>query len=402
MKTVVLINSVKNGSTGHIMNDLAKKGREKGFLMYTSCAGNLYQRRLPTEYPKFHLYIGGIFENKLHKTLGTLFGCGGCFSHLGTFLFLKKLDKIKPDLIHLHNLHSNYINLKMLFRYVRIKRIPVVWTLHDCWSFTGHCPHFQIVECDKWKVHCHHCSQYKEYPKALRDDSQFMYKWKKKWFTSLDNVRIVTPSKWLSNLVQQSYLKQYSVSVIHNGIDIKTFHFTPSDFRERYHIEEKKIVLGVSFSWGYRKGLDIFVQLAKRLPELYQIVLVGVNEKQKENLPENIIGICFTNSMRELIEIYSSADVFVNPTREDTFPTTHLEALSCMVPVVAFKTGGAVESIDESCGRIVEKNDLDGLVYAIEQVVDRKIMKEACLTKAQSFELEKKLEEYFEVYQEVI
>lgn len=401
MKKIVQINSVKNGSTGHIMNDLARKGRKRGLTVYTSCAGNLYQRRLLTEYPQFHLYIGGVLENKLHKILGTIFGCGGCFSQLGTFIYLKKLDRIKPDLIHLHNLHSNYINLKMLFSYIKKNKIPIVWTLHDCWAFTGHCPYFEAILCNKWKEQCYQCPQYKAYPKALRDDASFMYKRKKKLFTGLNNVRLVTPSKWLSGLVEQSFLKQYPVSVINNGIDLEKFQFTPSDFRRKYNLEEKTIVIGVSFSWGYRKGLDVFIQLARRLSDSYQIVLVGITDMERKKLPDNILAIGFTNSVRELIQIYSAADVFVNPTREDNFPTTHLEALACMLPIVTFRTGGAVESVDESCGMVVEQEDIDGLIDAIEQTT-KNCMKEACRKKAQQFEIENKIEEYLEIYEELI
>ena len=399
MKVIVHINSVKNGSTGHIMNSLAKQARKNGMLAYTSCAGNLYQRRLPTECPEFHLYIGGIFENKLHKTLGTVFGCGGCFSHIGTYFYLKKLDKIKPDIIHVHNLHSNYINLKMLFSYIKRKGISVIWTLHDCWSFTGHCPHFQIAGCKKWEEECYECPQYKEYPEALHDDSVFMYKLKKKYFTSPLNMKLVAPSMWLSNLVKKSFLKNYPISVIYNGIDLKTFRFVKSNFRNQYNLEGKIVILGVSFSWGYKKGLDVFVQLAKKLPDAYKIVLVGITEQIRKELPMQIISIGLTNSIEELVQIYSSADIFINPTREEVFGLVNVEALACGVPVITFDSGGAAESIDDFCGKIVEQNDFDGLLKAIDELTKKKIPRELCRKRAEYFSMERQSREYLKLYE---
>ena len=401
MIKIVHINSMKNGSTGTIMDSLAKAGRNAGMQVYTSCAGNLYQRRLPTKHPEFHLYIGGILENKLHKTLGTLLGCGGCFSWLGTFVFLRKLDRIRPDIIHLHNLHSNFINLRMLFRYIQKNRIALVWTLHDCWPFTGHCTYFEMAGCYKWKSKCRKCPQYRKYPEASLDDAAFMHRWKRKYFTLPEQAVIVTPSAWLADLTKQSFLKKYSVSVIHNGIDLKIFHPVPSDFRQKYHLENKIIILGVAFSWGYRKGLDIFVRLAEKLPEQYQIVLAGITEQDRKSLPDNIVTIELTNTISDLAPIYSAADIFLNPTREDNFPTTHLESLACGTPVITFRAGGAPESIDDFCGAVVEKEDIDGLVHAVKRLTDQKIPAESCTRQALLFDLEKQAQQYLSLYRNI-
>lgn len=394
---VIEINSVKNGSTGNIMKNIANTARKEGIEVYTACAGNLYQRRLPTDHPEYHIYIGGILENKLHKTLGTIWGRGGCYSQIGTYLFLRKLNKIKPDIIHIHNLHSNYIHIGMLFNYIKKTNVQVIWTLHDCWGFTGHCPYFDIVNCNKWMTKCCHCEQYRQYPESFTDDSKKMYERKKKWFSNVKRMIIVTPSLWLGNLVKKSFLQDYTVEVIHNGIDLNVYKPRQSAFREKNNLEDKNIILGIAFGWGYRKGLDVFRELSSRLSEDYRIVLIGVNEQIKKSLPENIIGIEFTNSLEELLDIYSTADVFLNPTREDNFPTTHLEALACKLPVITFNTGGAVESINEKSGLVVEKNNIDELVRIFELYLWKKIDKEECRKQALKFDANEKYSEYIQL-----
>ena len=396
---IVEINSVKNGSTGNIMRNIAEVARRQGHEVYTACAGNLYQRRLPTEHPEYHIYIGGILENKLHKTLGTVLGCGGTYSWWGTYRFLKKLDKIQPDIIHIHNLHSNYIHIGMLFRYIKRRDIKVVWTLHDCWSFTGHCPYFDIVQCDKWKQKCSHCPQYKEYPESFIDDSEKMFIKKKTWFTGVEKLILVTPSRWLKGLTEKSFLSEYPVQVIYNGINLKIFRPLKSDFRKRYGLEGRIIILGVAFGWGYRKGLDVFIELSERLEKKYCILLVGVSKEIKMKLPANILSIEFTNSQEELAEIYSAADVFVNPTREENFPTTHLEALACGLPVITFCTGGAAESIDTDCGATVEKDSIEDLIKVLEANSWEQLDKKACRKRAEEFEAEKTYQSYVELMQ---
>lgn len=396
---IVEINSMKNGSTGNIMRNIAELGRRQGHKVYTACAGNLYQRRLPMEHPEHHIYIGGILENKLHKILGTVLGCGGTYSWWGTYRFLKKLDKIQPDIIHIHNLHSNYIHIGMLFQYIKRHNIKVVWTLHDCWSFTGHCPHFIVSKCDKWKERCFGCSQYREYPGSWRDDSETMYVRKREWFTGVEKLFLVTPSYWLKGLVEESFLRNYSVEVIYNGIDLKTFRPVESDFRKKYGIEKKKIILGVAFGWGYKKGLNVFVELSKRLPDEFCVVMVGVNENIKAVLPENILAIEFTNSKEELAEIYSSADMFVNPTYEDTYPTVNLEALACGTPVITYRTGGAPESISEKCGMVLDENTVDELEKVILRFPWNKIDKTICRKWAEQFEADIAYQKYLDLMQ---
>ena len=324
----------------------------------------------------------------------------GMFSRFKTITFLRRVKKYSPDLIHLHNLHGNYINLKLLFRYIKKNNIPVFWTLHDCWAFTGQCPHFTMAKCDKWREGCHTCQQYKSIGNPVKN----MYRLKQSLFTGLEDMTIVTPSQWLANLVKQSYLKEYPIQVINNGIDLEVFKPTPSEFRKSYKIPESKyIILGVAFGWGISKGLDVFVELSRRLGrEKYQIVLVGTNENVDKQLSEDIISIRCTNNQQELAEIYTVADLFVNPTREDTYPTVNVEALACGTPVITFKTGGSPEMISSTCGCVVECDDTKSLCEKIEWIcTERPFSHEACVAHVKQFEQKDKFMQYVELYKQV-
>lgn len=397
MKTV-LINSCNFGSTGNIMLEIAETAENGG---YTAAVCYPQSRDNSRKQKEKDFIIGTRFSRNIHLMLAEITGLNGCFSYCSTLKLLKKLDKFKPDIIHLHNLHNCYINLPMLFKYIKKHNIKTVWTLHDCWSFTGHCPHFDMIGCDKWKTGCYSCPQYKEYPKSLFDNSKYMYRLKKKWFTGIKDMTIVTPSEWLASLVKESYLKDYPVKVINNGIDLNVFKPTESDFREKYALENKYIVLGVAFGWGKRKGLDVFIELAKRLDKgKYKIVLVGTDDNIDKLLPDNIISIHRTQNQTELVKIYSAADVFANPTREENYPTVNMEALACGTPVVTFNTGGSPEMLDETCGAAVAKDDNDAMYNEIIRICEKKPYSlEACIKKAKGFDKNEKFEEYIRLYE---
>lgn len=275
---------------------------------------------------------------------------------------------------------------------------PVFWTLHDCWSFTGHCCHFDVIKCDKWKNGgCYDCPQKSGYPKSLfLDRSKTNFKKKKKLFTSVKNLTIITPSEWLAGKVRESFLSEYPIKVINNGIDVSVFKPTPSDFKKRYGIENKKIILGVASGWGRYKGFNDFIELSKRIDDNYKVVLVGVSKEQKKVLPANILGIERTDDTTELAEIYSAADVFVNPTYEDTYPTVNLEAQACGTPVVTYKTGGSPESVNMDYGKVVEQGNLNELIFEIKQV-SKKF--EPDLSVYDKYE---KYKEYISLYKEVL
>lgn len=398
---IVAINTVPVGSTGKIMLQIIQIARKHeheaiAFATHPFLRGYKDPKCFAEPLRRYSTF----FENSIHFFLARFFGHNGCFSVFSTYRLIKKLKKISPDIVHLHNLHSSCINIKILFEYLKSCKVRVIWTLHDCWAFTGHCANYDMIQCSKWKTGCHHCSQYKAYPKSYIDDSKKMFARKTKWFTGISDLTIVTPSQWLADQVKQSFLKEYPVKVINNGIDLNVFQPTESDFRKKYHCENKYVLLGVAFGWGARKGLDVFVDLAKRLDERYQIVLVGTNEKTDKRLPENIVSIHRTQNQKELAEIYTASDLFVNPTREENFPTVNIESLACGTPIVSFRTGGSPEIFDETCGSVVEKDDIDGLLKEIDRIsTEQPFTKEACLARAKNFDMHDKFEEYVKLYE---
>ena len=393
-KKVVAVNLGNFGSTGTIMKGICKAAEEEGFITYRAYPEQ--ERNLPVE--KNDIIITDKLSLRISKKLSYTTGYNGCFARIPTMAFLRELNRIKPDIIHFHNLHNSYINLPLLFRYIKRNNIKVIWTLHDCWSFTGHCPHFTTVKCEKWRTGCGDCPQPDRYPRMKRDRSKEMWKLKKKWFTGVKDLTIVTPSEWLADLVRQSFLKDYPVKVINNGIDLSVFRPTHSDIDSKIRNKKNvKIVLGVAFDWGTSKGLDVFINLSERLPSDYQIVLIGTDDKIDEQLPENIISIHRTKDKKELAQWYTAADVFVNPTREDTFPTVNIESLACGTPVVTFRTGGSPEMIDDKTGAVVECDDVDSLIEAIADVCSRKDSG-MCISKAADYEELQKFKEYIKLY----
>lgn len=398
---IVEINMCSNGSTGKIMLQIAECARQNGHevVTYSTHAFSKKFKKLPPA-PFGHKYYGSYIESGTHLILALLFGFNGSYSWFATKRLIRELKRFKPKILHLHNLHNYCINLPLLFKYIKKHNIQVIWTLHDCWAFTGHCPHFDMIGCDKWKTGCYNCPQIKNYPKSYVDRSKNMYRLKKQWFTGIKNMTIVTPSRWLANLAKQSFLKQYPIKVINNGIDLSIFKPTKSDFRVKYGLENKKIILGVAFSWGIRKGLDVFIELAKRLPPDYQIILVGTNDKIDKQLPNNIISIHKTHNQLELAEIYSACDLFVNPTREEALGLVNIEALACGTPVITFNTGGSPECIDSKCGLVVEKNDVNAIEREIIRVCENKIFNSNdCVFRAKQFDKHDKFKEYVELYQ---
>lgn len=375
---VLQINSVSGiGSTGRIVSDIDKILKKQGHESYIAYGRETLEKK------ENEIKIGTSYDTYSHVIKTRILDMHGFGSRKATYNFIEEIDKIKPDIIHLHNIHGYYINIEILFKYIKEKDIPVVWTLHDCWTFTGHCAYFEYAECECWRVDKNEkCIQKNEYPASwLLNNSRDNFKRKKKAFTGVKNLTIVTPSKWLANLVKQSFLKEYSVKVINNGIDLDIFKPIEGNFREKYNLKSKFIILGVANLWDERKGLKYFVEMSESLKKDEVIVLVGVSKAQKEKLPKNIIGITRTNSIVELAELYSAADVFVNPTLEDNFPTTNLEALACGTPVITFDTGGSPEAINQKTGIVVEKENTEKLYNAISRL-NNIIPSEECVQRA--------------------
>lgn len=396
---IVQINGGAVGSTGKIMFGIDEIAKQNG--IQTMCVFPVVKKQ-KKQLAENCVAIGNYYTRGMSVLLARLTGLNGCFARFSTKKLLKKIAQFSPDVIHLHNLHDSYIHLPSLFRYIKKNNIRVVWTLHDCWAFTGHCAHFEMARCEKWKTGCFSCPRYREYPKSYIDRSKWLYKHKKEWFTGVKELTIVTPSKWLAGLVKQSFLKNYPVKVINNGIDLSLFKPTESDFRKKYQCENKFILLGVAFGWGKQKGLDVFIELARRLDERYQIVLVGTDENVDEKLPKNIISIHRTQNQKELAEIYTAADLFVNPTREEVFGMVNVESLACGTPVVTFNTGGSPEIIDETCGMVVGKDDINDLQKKIEKFRQgRGFGIVGCVKRAKQYDMHKKFIEYLQLYQQL-
>ena len=393
---VVSINLGNAGSTGGIARNIKNYAKEQGIEVYTAYPDSKSTRPLEDH----DIIIGKDFFRRINRKLAYFTGYNGCFSPIATICLIKSLKKISPDIIHLHNLHHSYCNLPMLFNYIRESGVKVVWTLHDCWSFTGQCPHFTMVKCEKWRTGCYDCPQYHLYPEAFVDKTATMWMKKKKWFTGISNLHLVTPSQWLASLVKQSILKDYDVTVINNGIDVNVFKPMESDFKAVHNLDGKKIILGVAFGWGKKKGYDVFLKLAEQLPRNYKIILVGNVGSLPRN--ENIMYINRTHNQKELAALYTCADVFANPTREENFPTVNIESLACGTPVVTFKTGGSPEILNEKTGSVVDVDDVEKFKNEILRVINQKpFSPEDCIDRAHEFTVQKMLSQYIHLYNSI-
>lgn len=401
MKTILEINSINYSSTGNITLNIAKTARKEGYKTYTSCKYSGVGAKFQYE---DQIYIGSRLERVICEELAYITGLKDHFNIIGTYKFLKKIDEIKPDLIHLHSLTDTYINLNMLFKYIRKHKIPVVWTFHDAWAMTGQCFVFETIGCRKWIDGCGHCPQLHEKPASLfLDNTSYLWRKKKKMFTSIANMIIVTPSLWLKDLVKQSFFKDYPVKVINNGINLDLFKPEVSDFREKHNLQNSFIILGVAARWPMRKGLDVFIRLAKELPDKFKIVMVGTNDETDKLLPENILSIHKTFNQQQLVEIYTAADLFITPTREDNFPTVNIEALACGTPVLTYRTGGSPEIINEKCGSVVEKNDYEAFKNEIIRIEkERPYSEQDCISRAKEFDMNKKFSEYTELFKQIL
>ncbi|CEO09855.1 group 1 glycosyl transferase [[Clostridium] sordellii] len=391
---VLQINSVCGiGSTGRIATDLYKVLEEQNHECKIAYGRGSAPQNIDS------IKIGSTIDNYFHVFKTRVFDKHGFGSVNATKKFIEEIKDYDPDIIHLHNIHGYYLNIEVLFKYLKEADKPVIWTLHDCWPFTGHCSYFEYVECEKWKSSCENCVQKKEYPTSkLLDGSKLNYAKKKELFTSVKNMTIVTPSKWLSKIVKESFLGKYPIEVINNGIDLDVFKPTDSNFRDKNNLNNKFIVLGVANIWVEKKGLKYLTELEKNLNDDYKFVIVGVDEKKKNELSKNIIAITRTNNVKELAEIYTAADVFVNPTLEDNFPTTNLEALACGTPVLTFETGGSVECVDEKCGAIVPKKELENLKQQIIKIKENNFDSADCIKKSKKYDKRKRYDDYIRIY----
>jgi len=394
-KKIVFVNTVcSSGSTGRIVYELYKRATEHGY----KCAV-AYGRGTAAGVPECDAYkIGSTASLYKAALISRLDDREGFHLKAQTKKFLRFLDSFRPDIIHLHNIHGYYLNCELLFSYLASHReIKVVWTLHDMWALTGHCAVVDLDTCPKWIDGCHSCKRLYEYPKsALFDSSRKNYAQKKALFSSVENMTLVTPSEWLMQNVKRSYLKNKDVTVINNGIDLTCFCPTDSDLRKKHGLENKTVILGVSFVWLRAKGFDDFLALRKLLPDDFVIVLVGVDEKTAQSLPGGVIGISRTESREELAAWYTAADYFVNLTYYDTFPTVNLESLACGTPVITYRTGGSPESLTDKCGVVSEKGSVERVAGILKG--KPRFSVEDCVRRAGKYDKNNALKGYLEIY----
>lgn len=331
-------------------------------------------------------------ETKIQALKSRAFGNYGFNSAAATKRLLLMLQKADPDTVILHNLHGHNCHLGMLLSYLKRERKKVVWVFHDCWAFTGYCPHYDMIGCEKWKDTCGHCPLKREFS-WLFDKSADLLERKKELLSDL-NLTVVTPSEWMKRQAEQSFLAGYPIQCIHNGIDLSVFRPTESDFRARHRIGNKPILLGVAFGWGRRKGLDVFERLAHEPDAPYQLVLVGTDERVDKSLPENVISVHRTQDARELAEIYTAADLLVNPTREENYPTVNMESLACGTPVLTFDTGGSAEMLTPETGIAVKRDDYDALREVIFTAAYQRLRSEACVSRARDFDEQSAFRQY--------
>ena len=345
--------------------------------------------------------VSGKLGYYFHNAASRLTDHAGLYSWAATRKMIREIKAFQPDLIHLHTLHGFYVNYEMLFRFLKEADIPVVWTLHDCWAFTGHCTHFSQAKCTQWQTECRDCKLLRRYPQCYgRGDVRRNFLRKKRAFTGVKNLTITTPSRWLANQVSRSFLRDYPRTVIPNGIDRRIFRPQSSGLRKKYRLEDKKIVLGAANVWNTRKGLPDMLTLADRLGSAYQVVLIGLTERQLPDIPANVLGLLRTANQTELAQWYSAADVFVNPTYEETFGLTTVEAQACGTPVVVYRTDGCPETVASGNGCLVPQGDMQALEYAVRDITDGSCRADP--QRVAQFEKDAVYRDYLELYENVL
>ena len=370
MKKLLQINPVirTNTSTGRIMQEIGELAIANGWDSYIAYSGGrdgikpCRSKLIP---------VGGKLSVALHGIWTRLTDRHGLASVIATRRFVRKIKELQPDIIHIHNIHGYFLNYKILFEYLSTADIPVVWTVHDCWLYTGHCNHYASVGCDKWMTQCEKCPQLSSFPASmLLDSSRRNFNEKRRLFTSVDDMTIVTVSDWMREEMNRSFLKDCQFKVVHNGVDLNVFNVSAdsTEVRERYGLGDKHLILGVTSIWCREKGWDDFMELATMINEDEAIVLVGVTQEQMRKLPHNVIGIPRTENVAQLAALYSAATALVNPTWQDNYPTVNLESIACGTPVITYRTGGSVESVCEDTGYVVEQGDVEGLLAAFRKI----------------------------------
>ncbi len=392
MKVLMLNEVCGVTSTGRICTDIADILTKNGH----NCVICYGRDDVPHKYLKYAHRIGSNISVYLHAALSRVFDRTGFYSVSTTKELIKFIKEYKPDIIHIHNIHGYYIHIGILFDFLKTLSVPVVWTFHDCWPMTGHCTCSDFIGCNKWLTQCENCPQKNCYPASLlADASRKNYIDKKRIFTGVDDLHIVTPSLWLKKQVEKSFLSSYETIVISSGIDTDIFKPTPSDFRKKHNLEGKKILLAVANAWSDRKGIADYIKLSQEIDDSYKLVMVG-NLRGKK-IPENILCIDHTNDQTELAQIYTEADVFLNFSYEETQGLTTIESLACGTPAIVVNRTAIPECITPECGVIIEKYEKNSFSFALEQALKKS--KNACIQRAMQYKKFERFEDYINLYE---
>lgn len=401
MPTLLQINvDANNGSNGSIARDIGSIALAKGWKSYIAYG----RRAIPSDSELIR--IGNNIDIGIHGVITRLFDLHGLGSIITTFFFLRKVKKIKPDIVHLHNIHGYFINYRMLFKYLVKEDIPIVWTFHDCWPFTGHCGHFVAYKCEKWKEQCGNCPATHYYPASLfLDNSTFNFKLKKKVFLSAKDIHITTVSNWLYGLVKQSFFSNYPISVVYDSVDTSTFKYTESNLREVYGLQRKFVLLAVAANWTKAKGWNDYISLSRILPQDCVIMLLGVKDDEIKELPKEIIGVPRVEGKQKLAEYYSMADVLLNLSYQETFGMTTAEAMACGTPGISYNVTACPELLTPETGIVVNAGNLQQVLEAISTIKEKGKVSYSVSCRERAvyvFDSEKVNKKFFDIYNNIL
>lgn len=403
MRKLLQINVTANsGSTGRIAEQIGQAAISHGWESYIA-----YGRSKGKSQSNL-IKIGNKLGIYYHVLITRLFDRHGLGSRFATQRLIKKIKKIQPDIIHLHNIHGYYINYKILFEYLAESKTPVVWTLHDCWSFTGHCAHYVDVNCEQWKSECIGCSCHSLYPRSLTSRINRNYKLKKNLFLSLkDKLTLVPVSKWLAGQTSKSFFSDSRIQYIYNGVD--TSVFVPNqmnEIRKKYGAEDKFVIISVAFPWSEIKGFSDLIKLRAKLPDDYIIILVGLADEKIKSLPKGIIGVKRTHSQKELADLYAMSDVLLSLSRAETFGLTIAEGMACGTPAIVYNRTATPELITKETGLVVDQvGDIDGVIAAVKEIKSngKARYSEFCRKRAEEFfDKDKCFQKYIDLYNEIL
>lgn len=399
------VSGLNEGSIGRTAEQLSQLVQARGWRSFIAYS------RLNLGSTSEVYRVDNRFSTYFHAFLTRMFDMCGYGSYFTTKRLVHVIKKVKPDLIHMHIIHNYDINLKVLFDFLSKSGIPIVWTQHDCWSYTGHCAFYANVQCEKWKTECHHCPKYKSFPNSwFYDGSRRNYNFKKKVFTSVpqDQMCIIAVSDYVKNDLKLSFLNKYRIERIYNAID--TTQFVPLQHlsrkvREQYMLGKGILLMAFATSWTERKGISDYYKLREVLDDKYTIVFVGVKDELKKKLPKGIIGIGNTSSVMELVKLYSTADIVMNLSSEESFGKTTPEGMSCGTPSIVYNCTASPELVDEKTGVVCEKGDIEGVVNAIQKILswDKEETIKNCRNRVLSlFAMQKNWNDYLDLYEEMI